>query len=135
MQFPPWPVLQCIIDFLVTPFHKNMAVEEDFEVLKRKRISIVLYDCCELVYLELTFLEVIEKLKSFVCCGIINRLNNCRYAYETGEDEEEGISLTGAGVVVGGELASKVERKERKASIASDHVFGLGEDLEEDKRE
>lgn len=65
-----------------------------------------------------------------------HRLNCCRYAYETVEDEEEGISLTGVGVVVGGELASKVERKERKASIATDHVFGvLGEDLEEDKRE
>lgn len=62
-------------------------------------------------------------------------MNSCRYAHETGEDEEEGISLTGAGVVVGGELASKVERKERKASITSDHVFGLGEDVEEDKRE
>lgn len=60
---------------------------------------------------------------------------NCRYAYETGDDDEEGLSLTGAGVIVGGDLGSKVERKERKASIASDHVFGLGEDLEEDKRE
>jgi hypothetical protein len=54
-----------------------------------------------------------------------------------GEDsEEEGISLTGGGVMVGGDLATKIERKERKASIAADHhVFGLGEDVEEDKRE
>ncbi|XP_057778443.1 uncharacterized protein LOC130997212 [Salvia miltiorrhiza] len=71
-----------------------------------------------------------------VICILFAPSNNpTRYAYETGEDDEEGISLTGAGVVVGGELASKVERKERKASIASDHVFGLGEDVEEDKRE
>ena len=50
--------------------------------------------------------------------------------------EEEGISLTGVGVkVAGGDIATKLERKERKASIAADHVFGLGEDLEEDKRE
>ncbi|KAH6762885.1 Lung seven transmembrane receptor family protein [Perilla frutescens var. hirtella] len=73
-----------------------------------------------------------------VICILFAPSNNpTRYAYETGEDDEEGISLTltGGGVAVGGELASKVERKERKASIASDHVFGLGEDLEEDKRE
>lgn len=65
--------------------------------------------------------------------------NPTRYAYseEMGEDsEEEGISLTGGGVMVGGDLATKIERKERKASIAADHhVFGLGEDVEEDKRE
>lgn len=54
-----------------------------------------------------------------------------------GEDsEEEGISLTGGGVMAAVELATKIERKERKASIAADHhVFGLGEDVEEDKRE
>lgn len=81
-------------------------------------------------------MELIEQLKLISILWHSDQLNNyCRYAYETGEDEEEGISLTGAGVVVGGELTSKVERKERKTSIASDHVFGLGEDLEEDKRE
>lgn len=58
---------------------------------------------------------------------------NCRYAYETGDDDEEGISLTGAGVIVGG--GELVERKDRKVVIAPDHVFGLGEDVEEDKRE
>lgn len=52
---------------------------------------------------------------------------NCRYAYETGDDDEEGISLTGAGVIVAGDLATKVDKR--------DHVFGLAEDLEEDKRE
>jgi hypothetical protein len=52
------------------------------------------------------------------------------------ESEEEGISLTGGGVMAAVELATKIERKERKASIAADHhVFGLGEDVEEDKRE
>lgn len=34
-----------------------------------------------------------------------------------------------------GDLATKLERKERKTSSAAEHVFGLGEDLEEDKRE
>lgn len=62
-----------------------------------------------------------------------------RYAYseEMGEDsEEEGISLTGGGVMVAVDLATKIERKERKASTAVDHhVFGLGEVVEEDKRE
>lgn len=62
-----------------------------------------------------------------------------RYAYseEMGEDsEEEGISLTGGGVMVAVDLATKIERKERKVSTAVDHhVFGLGEDVEEDKRE
>ncbi|KAK6929574.1 Transmembrane protein GPR107/GPR108-like [Dillenia turbinata] len=64
--------------------------------------------------------------------------NPTRYAYseDTAEDlEEEGISLTGSGVKVGGDLGTKVERKERKTSSAADHVFGLVEDLEEDKRE
>ncbi|KAL3521319.1 hypothetical protein ACH5RR_019468 [Cinchona calisaya] len=62
--------------------------------------------------------------------------NPTRYTYsdETGEDEE-GVSLTSGGVKVAGDIANKLERKERKASITSDHVFGLEEDLEEDKRE
>ncbi|KAI3458428.1 hypothetical protein Pfo_015091 [Paulownia fortunei] len=64
-----------------------------------------------------------------ICILLAPSHNPTRYAYETGDDDEEGISLTGAGVIVAGDL------KERKASIASDHVFGLGEDLEEDKRE
>ncbi|GLU17844.1 hypothetical protein SLE2022_341950 [Rubroshorea leprosula] len=54
--------------------------------------------------------------------------NPTRYAYmeETGEySDEEGIALTSAA----GEVASKLERKERKGSIV------IGEDLEEDKRE
>ncbi|KAL0298256.1 UNVERIFIED_CONTAM: hypothetical protein Sradi_6485400 [Sesamum radiatum] len=70
-----------------------------------------------------------------ICILLAPSDNPTRYAYETGEDDEEGISLTGAGVIVAGDLASKIERKERKATIASDHVFGVGEDLEEDKRE
>ncbi|BBG98143.1 F-box family protein [Prunus dulcis] len=66
--------------------------------------------------------------------------NPTGYAYseETGDDfDEEGISLTGSGIkVAGSDLATKLERKERKASSAAEHhVFGLGEDLEEDKRE
>lgn len=39
------------------------------------------------------------------------------------EFDEEGISLTGSGT----KLTGDTERK--------DHVYGLGEDLEEDKRE
>lgn len=61
--------------------------------------------------------------------------NPTRYSYseENGDDlEEEGIALTGTGVKVAGDLATM---KERKVSIATDHVFGVGEDLEEDKRE
>ncbi|KAJ4720241.1 Transmembrane protein like [Melia azedarach] len=65
--------------------------------------------------------------------------NPTRYSYseETGDDlEDEGIPLTGSAVMVAGDLATKVERKERKGSNAAEaHVFGLGEDLEEDKRE
>lgn len=61
----------------------------------------------------------------------------CRFAYseETGDDEEEVLSLTASGVKVAGDLANKLERKERKASMSTDHVFGLAEDVEEDKRE
>lgn len=63
----------------------------------------------------------------------------CRYAYseETGDDfDEDAIPLTGSGVKVAGDLSTVLERKERKASTAADHhVFGLSEDLEEDKRE
>lgn len=55
---------------------------------------------------------------------------------EAGDDlEEEGVSLTTSGVKVAGDVATKLERKERKVSIAADHVYGLGEDPEEDKRE
>ncbi|KAM7499457.1 hypothetical protein LguiA_023871 [Lonicera macranthoides] len=64
--------------------------------------------------------------------------NPTRYSYteETGEDlEEEGISLTGSGVKLAGDLANKLERKERKMSVSTDHMLGLGVDLEEDKRE
>ncbi|KAK2982404.1 hypothetical protein RJ640_026247 [Escallonia rubra] len=64
--------------------------------------------------------------------------NPTRYSYseETGDDlDEEAISLTGSGVKVAGDLATKLERKERKVLIAADHVLGLGVDLEEDKRE
>ncbi|CAA2985931.1 transmembrane protein 87A [Olea europaea var. sylvestris] len=70
-----------------------------------------------------------------ICILLAPSHNPTRYAYETGDDEEEGISLTGTGVILAGDLASKVERKDRKVSIAADHVFGLSEDLEEDKRE
>lgn len=64
--------------------------------------------------------------------------NPTRFAYleEAGDDlEEEGVSLTTSGVKVAGDVATKLERKERKVSIAADHVYGLGEDPEEDKRE
>lgn len=76
---------------------------------------------------------------SLILLGVICFLwapsqNPTRYAYseEMGDDfDEEGISLTSASKVVG-DMASKLERKERKAA---DHVFGLGDDHEEDKRE
>ncbi|PON50216.1 Lung seven transmembrane receptor-like [Trema orientale] len=66
--------------------------------------------------------------------------NPTGYAYseETGDDfDEDSIPLTGSGVKVAGDLSTVLERKERKASLAAadHHVFGLSEDLEEDKRE
>ncbi|XP_020572695.1 transmembrane protein 87A isoform X2 [Phalaenopsis equestris] len=60
--------------------------------------------------------------------------NPTRYAYseEMGDDfDEEGISLTSGAKVVG-DMANKLERKDKKAS---EHVFGLGDEHEEDKRE
>lgn len=58
---------------------------------------------------------------------------SCRYEYseEAGDDfDEEAITVTGSAVKVPG------ERKERKTGVTADHhVFGLGEDREEDKRE
>ncbi|KAL0923137.1 hypothetical protein M5K25_007183 [Dendrobium thyrsiflorum] len=76
---------------------------------------------------------------SYILLGVICFLwapsqNPTRYAYseEMGDDfDEEGISLTSGAKVVG-DMANKLERKERKAS---DHVFGLGDEHEEDKRE
>ena len=62
----------------------------------------------------------------------------CRYAYleETGDDfDEEGISLTSGGMKASGDMAVNLEKKERKGSSTTDLVYGLGEDLEEDKRE
>ncbi|KAF2319297.1 hypothetical protein P3X46_025878 [Hevea brasiliensis] len=65
--------------------------------------------------------------------------NPTRYAFseETVDDSDEAsIPLSESVVKAGGDLASKVERKERKASTASEqYALGLGEDLEEDKRE
>jgi len=64
--------------------------------------------------------------------------NPTRYAYleETGDDfDEEGISLTSGGMKASEDMAVKLEKKERKGSSTTDLVYGLGEDLEEDKRE
>jgi hypothetical protein len=64
---------------------------------------------------------------------------SCRYSYseETGDDfDEEAVTIVGSGVKVS-EMATRLERKDRKASstsLATDHhVFGVVE--EEDKRE
>ncbi|PKA58599.1 hypothetical protein AXF42_Ash008886 [Apostasia shenzhenica] len=77
---------------------------------------------------------------SFILLGVICILwapsqNPTRYAYsvEAGDDfDEEGVSLTASGAKTTGDLGNKLERKERKTS---DHVYGLGDELEEDKRE
>ncbi|URE09813.1 lung seven transmembrane domain containing protein [Musa troglodytarum] len=77
---------------------------------------------------------------SYVLLGIICILwapshNPTRYAYseDTNDDfDDEGMPLTGSGVRGIGDNLSKLERKERKNM---DHVFGMGDDLEEDKRE
>ncbi|KAE9596003.1 hypothetical protein Lal_00030746 [Lupinus albus] len=66
--------------------------------------------------------------------------NPTRYAYseETGDEfDEEAVKLGGSGIKVSGDMSVVLERKDRKASVATDHhVFGgLGEDKEEDKRE
>ncbi|XP_068316609.1 uncharacterized protein [Pyrus communis] len=87
------------------------------------------------------FWTLLTYLLLVVICVLWAPSNNpTGYAYseETADDfDDEAISLTGSGVkVAGGDLATKLERKERKAPSAADHhVFGLGEDLEEDKRE
>ncbi|KAF5752631.1 transmembrane protein 87A-like [Tripterygium wilfordii] len=63
--------------------------------------------------------------------------NPTRYAYseEMGDEleEEEGIALTGNGVRVAGDAALTLERK--VSTAAEPHIFGLGDDLEEHKRE
>lgn len=53
----------------------------------------------------------------------------CRYAYseDIGDDfDEEGVTLTGSGAKGIGDMVSRK---------TADHVFGLGDDLEENKRE
>ncbi|KDP21640.1 hypothetical protein JCGZ_03311 [Jatropha curcas] len=58
------------------------------------------------------------------------------FSEETVDEFHESIPLSGTGVKVAGELATKPERKERKISTAAEHyVLGLGEDPEEDKKE
>ncbi|KAF7825410.1 transmembrane protein 87B [Senna tora] len=62
--------------------------------------------------------------------------NPTRYAYseETGDDfDEEGVSLTSGVMKMSGDVATKLDRKERKASSATDLTYV--EDIEEDKRE
>ncbi|KAI4306966.1 hypothetical protein L6164_030201 [Bauhinia variegata] len=78
-------------------------------------------------------------LLAVICVLWAPSQNPTRYAYseETGDDfDEETITLTGSAVKVSADHATVLERKERKASLVADHhVFGLGEDREEDKRE
>ncbi|URE23061.1 lung seven transmembrane domain containing protein [Musa troglodytarum] len=77
---------------------------------------------------------------SYILLGIICILwapshNPTGYAYseDTNDDfDDEGVSLTGSGARGIGDNLSKLERKERKNM---DHVFGIGNDVEEDKRE
>ncbi|XP_072976484.1 uncharacterized protein [Typha angustifolia] len=74
-------------------------------------------------------------LLAIICILWAPSHNPTRYAYseDTGDDfDEEGVSLTGSAAKGIGDIVNKLERKERKAA---DHVFGLGDDLEEDKRE
>ncbi|XP_028776697.1 transmembrane protein 87B-like isoform X1 [Neltuma alba] len=62
--------------------------------------------------------------------------NPTRYAYleGTGDDfDEEGISLTSGVMKMSGDVAAKLDRKERKGSSATDLTYV--EDIEEDKRE
>lgn len=61
--------------------------------------------------------------------------NPTRYAYLEGTNDfdEEGISLTSSVAKMTGDVASKLERKERIGSSATDLTFG--DDIEEDKRE
>lgn len=76
------------------------------------RISVFLFFC---------FQEEKSDVCWLLCCGI------CRYAYseETGDEfDEEGISLTSSAMHVGGDTVAKREFPD-----------GLGEALEEDKRE
>ncbi|KAG9150165.1 hypothetical protein Leryth_009750 [Lithospermum erythrorhizon] len=83
------------------------------------------------------FWTLLAYLLLVVICVLFAPSNNpTRYAYsdETGDDEE-GLSLTGTGSKLGGDMATILERKDRKASIPGDTVFGLVEDLEENKRE
>nr|XP_010921164.1 transmembrane protein 87B isoform X2 [Elaeis guineensis]XP_010921165.1 transmembrane protein 87B isoform X2 [Elaeis guineensis] len=68
-------------------------------------------------------------LLAIICILWAPSQNPTRYAYseDIGDDfEEEGVSLTGSGAKGIGDM---VNRK------TADHVFGLGDDLEEDKRE
>ncbi|KAL5710071.1 Transmembrane protein 87A [Ranunculus cassubicifolius] len=78
-------------------------------------------------------------LLAIICILWAPSLNPTRYAYseETGDEfDEENIALTSSAVKLPVDVAgSKLDRKDRKASASSDLVFGLGEDLEEDKRE
>ena len=58
------------------------------------------------------------------------------YSEEVGDDfDEEAVSLTSGGVKMLGDVVNKLERKDRKATSTLDHPFGIGENLEEDKRE
>lgn len=61
-------------------------------------------------------------------------LSLCRYAYETGDDfDEEVVRLAGSGIKVSGDMSILLERK--ASGPTEHHVFGLGEEREEDKRE
>lgn len=55
---------------------------------------------------------------------------------DNSDDDEDRIPLSGSAVKVVGDVATKLERKERKTSSAPEqYLLGHVEDLEEDKRE
>ncbi|XP_031486009.1 uncharacterized protein LOC116254634 [Nymphaea colorata] len=91
----------------------------------------------ERAWLIPAFWSVLAYLLLLVICILWSPSQNpTRYAYseETGDDfdDEESVALTSSASKASGDLESRAERKERRPA-GPEHVFGPGEDLEEDK--
>lgn len=86
------------------------------------------------------FWNVLSYLLLVVICFLWSPSpNQNKYAYSedtSDEFDEEAVPLTNTALMkMTGDTVNKLERKERKATNTSDHMFGLVEDREEDKRE
>ncbi|KAF2305778.1 hypothetical protein GH714_008150 [Hevea brasiliensis] len=130
-------------------FVENLGNINDFsgKAMLVPVLPVALLDACFIICIFSSLSQTLEKLQirrsaakfalyqkftNFLAVAVL--ISIAWIGYE--EMDEESIPLSVSRVKVVEDLATKLEREERKASTAPEqHVLELGEDLEEDKRE